>query len=146
MNEIICPNCKKTFKVDEAGFADLLKQVRDHQFQEEINERLTIIEKEKESDKKIALAEQKESLQIEISNKEKELIELRASSERNLSEKLNQKDAELSVLKSKIQNAENVKELEISKATKEIEKQRDDLANDLKTKEVENQQIGDKLK
>ena len=146
MNEIICPNCKKTFKVDEAGFADLLKQVRDHQFQEEINERLTIIEKEKESDKKIALAEQKESLQIEISNKEKELIELRASSERNLSEKLNQKDAELSVLKSKIQNAENVKELEISKATKEIEKQRDNLANDLKTKEVEKQQIGDKLK
>ena len=146
MNEIICPNCKKTFKVDEAGFADLLKQVRDHQFQEEINERLTIIEKEKESDKKIALAEQKESLQIEISNKEKELIELRASSERNLSEKLNQKDAELSVLKSKIQNAENVKELEISKATKEIEKQRDDLANDLKTKEAEKQQIGDKLK
>ena len=146
MNEIICPNCNKTFKVDEAGFADLLKQVRDNQFQEEINERLTIIEKEKESDKKIALAEQKESLQIEISNKEKELIELRASSERNLSEKLNQKDAELSVLKSKIQNAENVKELEISKATKEIEKQRDDLANDLKTKEVEKQQIGDKLK
>ena len=146
MNEIICPNCKKTFKVDEAGFADLLKQVRDHQFQEEINERLIIIEKEKESDKKIALAEQKESLQIEISSKEKELIELRASSERNLSEKLNQKDAELSVLKSKIQNAENVKELEISKATKEIEKQRDDLANDLKTKEAEKQQIGDKLK
>lgn len=141
MNEIICPNCKKTFTVDEAGFADLLKQVRDNQFQEEINERLTIIEKEKESDKKIALAEQKESLQIEISNKEKELIELRASSERNLSEKLNQKDAELSVLKSKIQNAENVKELEISKATKEIEKQRDDLANDLKTKEAEKQQI-----
>ena len=146
MNEIICPNCNKTFKVDEAGFADLLKQVRDHQFQEEINERLIIIEKEKESDKKIALAEQKESLQIEISSKEKELIELRASSERNLSEKLNQKDAELSVLKSKIQNAENVKELEISKATKEIEKQRDDLANDLKTKEAEKQQIGDKLK
>ena len=64
MNEIICPNCKKTFKVDEAGFADLLKQVRDHQFQEEINERLTIIEKEKESDKKLALAEQKESLSL----------------------------------------------------------------------------------
>ena len=38
MNEIICPNCKKTFTVDEAGFADLLKQVRDNQFQEEIND------------------------------------------------------------------------------------------------------------
>jgi hypothetical protein len=36
MNEIICPKCKKTFKVDEAGFADILKQVRDHQFEEEL--------------------------------------------------------------------------------------------------------------
>ena len=36
MNEIICPNCKKVFKVDEAGFADILKQVRDHQFEEEL--------------------------------------------------------------------------------------------------------------
>ena len=36
MNNIICPNCKKVFKVDEAGFADILKQVRDHQFEEEL--------------------------------------------------------------------------------------------------------------
>jgi hypothetical protein len=36
MNEIICPSCKKAFKVDEAGFADILKQVRDHQFEEEL--------------------------------------------------------------------------------------------------------------
>jgi len=146
MNEIICPNCNKTFKVDEAGFADLLKQVRDHHFHEEINERLTIIEKEKASDMKLALAEQKESLQIEISDKEKELIELRAWSAMNLSEKLTQKDAELSVLKSEIQNAENVKKLEILKAIKEIEKQRNNLVNDLKTKELEKEKMGDKLK
>ena len=44
MNEIICPHCKKAFKVVEAGFADILKQVRDHQFQEEINERLKLAE------------------------------------------------------------------------------------------------------
>jgi hypothetical protein len=42
MNEIICPNCKKAFKVDEAGFADILKQVRDHQFEEELNNRLAL--------------------------------------------------------------------------------------------------------
>ena len=36
MNEIICPHCKKAFKIDEAGFADILKQVRDHQFEEEL--------------------------------------------------------------------------------------------------------------
>jgi len=34
MNEIICPSCKKAFKVDEAGFANILKQVRDHQTQQ----------------------------------------------------------------------------------------------------------------
>ena len=46
MNEIICPSCKKTFKVDEAGFADILKQVRDHQFEEELQNRLNLAEKE----------------------------------------------------------------------------------------------------
>ena len=37
MNEIICPNCSKAFKVDEAGFSAILKQVRNRQFEEEIN-------------------------------------------------------------------------------------------------------------
>ena len=47
MNEIICPSCKKAFKVDEAGFAAILKQVRDHQFEEELQTRLNLAEKEK---------------------------------------------------------------------------------------------------
>jgi len=47
MKDIICPHCKKTFKVDEAGFADILKQVRDHQFEKELHERLEIAEREK---------------------------------------------------------------------------------------------------
>ena len=49
MNESICPHCNKVFKVDEAGFADILKQVRDHRFEEEIQQRLAIAEKEKKS-------------------------------------------------------------------------------------------------
>lgn len=49
MNDIICPNCKKAFKVDEAGFASILKQVRDHQFEEEMQNRLDLASKEKES-------------------------------------------------------------------------------------------------
>ncbi|MFO0507509.1 MAG: DUF2130 domain-containing protein, partial [bacterium] len=56
MNEIICPNCKKVFKVDEAGFADILKQVRDHQFEEELQKRLSLADKEKESAVKLAEA------------------------------------------------------------------------------------------
>ena len=46
MNDIICPHCKKTFKVDEAGFADILKQVRNSEFEKEIYERLCIAEKD----------------------------------------------------------------------------------------------------
>ena len=44
MNDIICPNCDKAFKVDKAGFADILKQVRDHQFEEELKNRLDLVE------------------------------------------------------------------------------------------------------
>ena len=47
MNEIICPHCKKVFKVDEAGYADILKQVRDHEFDEELKKRLDLAENEK---------------------------------------------------------------------------------------------------
>ena len=47
MNDIICPGCNKAFKVDEAGYASILKQVRDHQFEEELLKRLELAEKEK---------------------------------------------------------------------------------------------------
>ncbi len=40
MNEIICPHCKKAFKIDEAGYADILKQVRDREFETDLHERL----------------------------------------------------------------------------------------------------------
>ena len=36
MQEIICPHCGKAFKVDEAGYADILKQVRDHEFDQQL--------------------------------------------------------------------------------------------------------------
>ena len=47
MKDIICPNCNTAFKLDDAGFADIVKQVRDEQFTEELNHRLAIAEKEK---------------------------------------------------------------------------------------------------
>ena len=63
MNEIICPNCMKAFKIDEAGFADILKQVRDHQFEEELNDRLTLAEKGKVDAIKLSEANMKWRLQ-----------------------------------------------------------------------------------
>ena len=146
MNEIICPNCKKTFKVDEAGFADILKQVRDHQFEEELQNRLNLAEKDKESAVKLAEANLKNSLQDDLAKKDKEIIELRAKNERELSLQLAKKEAEIFEMKSKIEHAEIEKKLSVTEAIKRIEKERDDLANDLKNKETEKQLAEKSLK
>jgi len=139
MNDIICPNCKKVFKVDEAGFADILKQVRDHKFEEELHERLNIAEKEKESAVKLAESNLKNTLQAELAKKDKELAELRAEKDRSLAKQLTEKEAELAEMKSKIDKAEVEKKLCVTEAVKKIEKERDNLASDLKSKETEKQ-------
>jgi hypothetical protein len=126
MNEIICPSCKKAFKIDEAGFADILKQVRDHQFEEELEKRLKLAENEKESAVKLAEANFKSILQEDLNKKDKEL-----------SEKLAAKEAEIAQIKSKLNSAEIEKELSVTMAVQKIEKERDDLLNNLKIKETE---------
>jgi hypothetical protein len=146
MNEIICPNCNKAFKVDEAGFADILKQVRDHEFEKELANRLDLAEKEKNSAVKLAEANIKTSLQKELAEKDKLFTELKAKSDTELAKKLAEKELELSEMKSKIINAETVKKLEISEATKEIEKERDKLIHDLKTKETEKELLEKSIK
>lgn len=139
MNEIICPNCKKAFKIDEAGFAEILKQVRDHQFEEELKERLDLAEKEKDNAVKLAETNLKSLLQEELSKKDRDLIELKAKSERELAEKLTMKDSEIAEMKSKIANAEIEKKLSVTEAVQKIEKERDELTNNLKNKEIEKQ-------
>lgn len=139
MNEIICPNCKKVFKVDEAGFADILKQVRDHKFEEELQNRLNLAEQEKESAVRLAEANLKNSLREELSNKDKEILQLKASSELKLLEQLAEKDILLAEMKSKIEKAEIEKRLSVTEAVQKIEKERDDLANNIKLKETEKQ-------
>lgn len=139
MNDIICPNCKKVFKIDEAGFADIVKQVRDHQFSEELEKRLTLAESEKINAVKLAEANLQNSLQQILADKDKEIIELRAKTERDLANQLFRKESEISALDAKIQNAEIEKKLSISEAIKKIEKERDDLANELRNKELEQQ-------
>lgn len=146
MNEIICPNCKKAFKVDEAGFADIVKQVRDHQFQEELENRLSIAEKEKESAVKLAEAYLKNKLQEEVAKKDKELMEIKSTIEKQLTEKLSNKEAELAKLKAKLENAELEKKLSITEAIKKIEKERDAFASEVKTKELEKQNLESTLK
>jgi hypothetical protein len=139
MNEIICPHCHKAFKVDEAGYADILKQVRDHKFEEELQNRLNLAEQEKKNAVKLAEANLKNSLQDELANKDKEIIQLKANSERILSEKLVEKDNLLREMKAKLENAEIVKKLSVTEAIQKIEKERDDLASNVKLKEAEKQ-------
>ena len=119
MNDIICPKCKKAFKVDKAGYAEIIKQVRDHQFEEEINNRLGDA---------VQLAEAKitNSFQDKTSTKEKEFGEI-----------LGKKEKEIIEMKSKLENSETEKKLTVSEATKKIEKERDSLINQLKNKGTE---------
>lgn len=146
MNEIICPHCHKAFKVDEAGYADILKQVRDHQFEEEIASRLALAEKEKENAIKLVEANIKNALQEQLAEKDRQLSELKAKNDTELTQKLAQKELEISEMKSKIQHAETEKKLALNEAIQEIEKERDQLKNDLKTKELEKKNIENSLK
>ena len=139
MNEIICPHCKKVFKVDEAGFADILKQVRDHRFEEELQQRLNLAEREKVNAIKLAEANLKNSFQGDLAKKDKEIIELQAKNEREFSEKLAKKESQIAEMKSKIENAEIEKRLKVTEAIQNIEKERDELATNLKFKETEKQ-------
>lgn len=113
MNDIKCPNCKKVFKVDEAGFADILKQVRDHQFEEELATRLTFTQKENES----------------------KLAELKAIKERELVELLAKKEQEIADMKTKINTSEFERKLAVTKAVNVVEKERDDFKAKLQSKD-----------
>lgn len=117
MNEIKCPNCGKVFKVDESGFANIIKQVRDHEFEKELHERETLMKQDKENAVKLAEVSTKSALQDEVAKK----------------------DAEIAELKVKIDAAGTAKTLAITEAVAKIEKERDALANELKGKEVEKQ-------
>jgi hypothetical protein len=110
MNEIICPHCHKAFKIDEAGYADILKQVRDHEFDKSLKERLALAEQEKKT--AIELAETKVSSKLE-----KEAAK---------------KDAEIEQLKAELKSADVAKQLALKEALGSVEKERDQLADELK--------------
>ncbi len=139
MNKIICPNCKKGFELDAAGFADILKQVRDSQFEEELQNRLDIAEKEKETAVKLAEANIKNSLQEDLAKKDKEIAQLESDKELELTELLSRKESEISNMESKMNNMETEKKLAVTEAVNSIEKERDDFKNKLENKGQEAQ-------
>ena len=113
MNEIKCPHCHKAFKVDEAGYADILKQVRDSEFEEQIHQRLELAEQEKLNAIELAKAQIIREMEKSAADKEAKIAALEA--------KLNAEKAA----------SEAAKQLAIAEALKAIEKERDALANQL---------------
>jgi len=107
MNDIICPHCQKAFKVDEAGYADILKQVHDHEFERQLQERLTLAEREKKD--AVALA--------------------RSETERELQKTAAAKDQQIQDLKAKLEAGEVERQLSVAQALGAVEKERDTLAN-----------------
>ncbi len=109
MNEIICPHCHKAFKIDEAGYADILKQVRNSEFDKDLHERLEQAEKEKQSAIELAKSQ--------ISN--------------DMQKTAAEKDAQILQLKAELDAGSVAQKLAVSEALSVIEKERDMLANEL---------------
>jgi hypothetical protein len=109
MNEIICPHCSKAFKIDASGYAEILKQVRDTEFSQQLHERLELAEK----DKLIAVELAKSQVASELQNN--------AAA----------KDSEIQALKAKLDAAELKTQVAVTGALSAVEKQRDALANEL---------------
>lgn len=119
MQEIKCPKCGEVFQVDESGYAAIVKQVRDKEFSKEIQTR----EKQFESDKENAV----------------ELAKLEA--EKEYTEKLNKKEAEIAKLKSEIETEQLAKKSAVNETAAEKDKEIAELKNKLdsfnKDKELE---------
>lgn len=117
MNDIICPHCGKAFKIDEAGYADILKQVRDSDFEHQLHERLELAERDKQSAVQLARAQMTAELQKQTAARESEIQEL----------------------KSKLQAEEVARQLAVTQALTAVEKQRDALAGELERVRQESQ-------
>jgi hypothetical protein len=110
MHEITCPHCDAVFTVDEAGYADIVKQVRDDEFEQQLHDRLELAAQ----DKRNAV----------------ELAELKAAG--NLQKAAAGKDAEIQELKSKLDAGEVIQKLAVTEALSLVEKERDVLVNELR--------------
>ena len=171
MNEIICPHCKKAFKIDEAGYADILKQVRDSEFEQQLHERLELAEKDKLNAVELAKEKVGSEMQKAAAAKDGEITELKAKLDAgDVAQKLAVTEALIAVekerdaLANKLEQAkqdnqaasklaeaklganEVAQKLAITEAVSVVEKERDELKNGLKQAELEKQLAEKSLK
>lgn len=148
MQEIKCPNCGKTFNIDEAGYANILNQVRDEAFDKALNERLTLADQDKKTAVELAETKITNKMEKEASKKDAEIerlkAELKSSTELiqatvkgELKDELAEKDTEIAGLKEALKSADLAKQLALKAALGPVEKERDDLKRDLEAKDTE---------
>lgn len=142
MQEIKCPNCGEVFAVDESGYAKIVSQVRDKEFEKELRRRETELEELRKNELIISRMEQKaefdrllSSKETEISKKEKTIERLKAQISGSETEKklavneavnekekeLSEKEAQILKLKSQLSNKETENELKEQSLKKQYE-------------------------
>lgn len=135
MNEISCPHCNKAFKVDETGYANILKQVRDSEFDKQLQERLELASKEKQNAIELTKEKTINQMRDDVSKKIKEA-----------SESLAERDKMIAQLKAQIDANEMKEKLAINEAVNNIEKERDELKNNLKEVRLKSELAENSLK
>lgn len=137
MNEIKCPKCGNVFKVDEAGYAHILKQVRDQEFARELHEREALLEADKENAVKLVEEKTRSALKDELAKKEAEVSALKSEKDLALAKLNASKDTELADMRAKLQSYEIEKKLAVTEAVDKAEKERNELRVELVSKENE---------
>ena len=112
MHEIKCPKCGEVFQVDESGYAELLSQVRNEAFEEELHKRAKELEDKNKSDLKMAQMQQEKSFAETISDKDKEIAN---------------KDMEIQNLKNQLAMGDSEKKLAITEAIRDKDKEIADI-------------------
>ncbi|MEH6745794.1 MAG: DUF2130 domain-containing protein [Maribacter arcticus] len=134
-----CPKCKESFKVDDSVYTDIVKQVRDQQFNDELSQRLSQAEKEKNNAIALAKAETQNASKDAIAALDKQMLELQSNSKQQLMEALAKKDAELADKNAQLQSIESKSQLVITVTVSKIEKERDTYKNALELQKSEQQ-------
>lgn len=138
MPEIVCPHCHTAFQVDESGYAEILRQVRDKEFNKQVAERLALAERDKETALQLARAQLEQQRQQSVADKDAEIAKLQAQiaslSELSEAKLLNQlqrvaaeKDAQIQALQAKVQAHDTSKALAIRESIESVQQERDAL-------------------
>ena len=129
MKELKCPNCGQVFQVDEADYASIVSQVKNAEFDAEVDRRLAELHERHKAEQELATAKIEQSFQkqlsskeVELSNKDAEISRLKSSAESELAKVKGEKDAEIARLKSQLENIEAQKKSELTLALAEKDK------------------------